>query len=133
METIAAAPDGYYVCLEEQISCGEDGYALGFGGRYVSLYFEQTVPKMSAEGAAWLAQVGVCLQEALADGLDRRSTCEEIRATGFGAHAGCYLGTGFCALSLEDQLQVLGAITPEDRARPEVQAQLEAVFAGCSG
>ena len=130
-ETFDADYDGYYVCLDGALGCGEGGYPLGFGGRYVRAYIEDIRPDMTPEGAAWLGRVGVCLQARLAASLDGDPTCAEVWAAGFATHAPCYLETGWCELTIEDQIAVLGTITASDREIPEVQAAMRAVIDGC--
>lgn len=138
----AEAPDAtgtqarsYYDCLEASLAdgegCGPDGYPLGYGGKYAERFVTEARPRLSPEGRAWLDDVLVCLQEALAARLDDDSTCDDAWRAGFDTHPACYVDAGFCELSLDDVLVVGTTIDPVDLSLPDQQAQVEAVNRLC--
>lgn len=134
-QTIDGHIGEFYQCLDDHTNdgdgCGQEGYALGFGGRYAVRFWDVTRPAASPELATWLGEVGSCLQQALAEVVTTDMSCDEVREVGFGTHAACYLDTGFCALTLEDQLAVLGTIDEADQGLPEVLESMRLVLAGC--
>lgn len=127
---------GFYQCVDAHLAggegCGAEGYPLGFGGRYGQRYWDEAPDHLSEAGVAWIHRVAACLQVALVEAVDATSTCDEVRAAGFASHDGCYLDTGFCELSLADQLWVVSIVDPADRERPEVQAMMTSVLDGCA-
>ena len=126
---------GFYACVDAQLvggaGCGDDGYPLGFGGRYGQRYWDGAPTALSPEGQAWVARVASCLQVSLLDAIDRDTPCDAVWALGFGTHDACYVDTGFCALPVADQLWVFSQIDEVDRARPEVVAMGQSVIARC--
>ncbi len=126
---------GFYACVDAQLvdgaGCGEDGYPLGFGGRYGQRYWDGAPTTLSEDGQAWVTRVASCLQVSLLDVIDRDTTCDAVWTLGFGTHDECYVDSGFCALPVADQLWVFSQIDAADRARPEVVAMGQSVIARC--
>ena len=55
----------YYRCRERQSQCGEDGYLLGYVGKYCDRFSTITEPRLSDAGARWMEDVRRCLVEEL--------------------------------------------------------------------
>jgi hypothetical protein len=118
LEGIPGHEADLYECAERWVNgglgCGQSGYLLGYGARYAHKFYDQTRPRMSQRGKAWLDQVLVCLQHDLRGAIGVSSTCDEVRAIAFDQHPGCYVESGFCTLSIPDLLQVPGTIDGKD-------------------
>lgn len=137
-----AAPDDllqrrgdYYRCVDRGLAggegCGPEGYPLGYGARYADRFVDEIHSALSVDGQRFLEATGACLQQRMAGWITAGSSCGEVWATAFEDHPGCYLESGFCALSLSDALIVSAAVEPEDLELPEQQAQVEAIAQGC--
>ncbi len=109
----------YYSCIEQEvITCGDSGYALGYGGKYCQRFTEMTfAPHRTAieeaaypaNGAAWRDRVKSCLMQELEQYLDsgKEVSCSELRAYAFKSHPDCYTRSpSFCELTLENVARV---------------------------
>ena len=47
----------YYRCREQVAQCGEEGYLLGYVGRYCDRFSTVTEPVLSPRGAEWMKKV----------------------------------------------------------------------------
>jgi|GEM_PF-1468818 len=104
----------YYRCRERQAQCGEQGYLLGYVGRYCDRFATVTEPRVSPAAAAWLGRVRTCLVDYMADEVGDDASCEEIRERGTASHAGCYVEAGFCDLNIADWFAIVHTIDPGD-------------------
>jgi hypothetical protein len=118
LESIAGREAELYECAERWVNgglgCGESGYLLGYGAHYARKFYEETRPRMSRRGKAWLDSVLVCLQHDLRDSIGVGSSCEEVRRTAFDQHPACYVESGFCTLSIPDLFQIPATINGRD-------------------
>src|SRR3989344_1899917 len=100
----------YRECVEARYSCGESGYALGYGEAYCNRFkdqFEGWSSYISNEAKDWRKATTLCLQEKLLENLDNLegvNYCSEIRKAAFEDHAGCYTQAehSICDLKLID-------------------------------
>jgi hypothetical protein len=129
--------DAWYLCVDGRIhggeGCGDQGYLLGFGGKYAEKYMVEVRPDLGPEGQAFLDGVLVCLQEALAEGMAEEPECADIESLGFSSHVPCYLEHGFCELPIEDIARIGVAVEAEDRGRPEQEEAIAEIQAACAG
>ena len=44
----------FYQCAEQTLTCGPDGYLIGYGARYAERFYRHTRPWMSSAGKRWL-------------------------------------------------------------------------------
>jgi hypothetical protein len=100
---------GFYLCKEKEQSCGPKGYLLAFGHKFCQ-EFLNTENDYSPEAHEWLRRVRVCLMNQLQEITSQDSlTCKDLKSEGFHSHAGCYVSTGFCELSPQDQTRIAWA------------------------
>lgn len=93
--------DFYITCLEDQYTCGPNGYPVGYGHKYCSK-FVQYLPLFAQNGKSWVMKTLVCLKKHLFPLTQIRSTtCPEIHRVAFDSHPGCYVESGFCELFLD--------------------------------
>ncbi|GMH66710.1 hypothetical protein TrRE_jg8717 [Triparma retinervis] len=87
----------YQDCVESQVVCGADGYALGYGGKYCGKFVEN-LSSFSEEGQAWILGTLTCLKSALIPivELPGGTTCDTLASTAFDSHVFCYMDNGFC-------------------------------------
>ncbi len=104
----------YYRCREQVAQCGEEGYLLGYVGRYCDRFSTVTEPVLSPRGAEWMKKVRRCLIDELEAGTSADSSCEEIAEVGVESHATCYVQAGFCSLSLTDWFAIVHTIDTFD-------------------
>ncbi|KAF3940805.1 hypothetical protein ABW19_dt0201234 [Dactylella cylindrospora] len=124
----------YRKCVEGHLRCETDplGYALQYGERKCH-DFTAVINQFTPEGQAWLWKTMSCLQHALVPALTCEATCASLRQTAFESHAGCYVNSGLCELSLltsNDGILLLFAIG-EDLWTLESLKQIEETAAGC--
>lgn len=93
----------YPACLEARFHCGPAGYPLHYGLRFCTQFSAQR-GQLTPAGQRWMLATMHCLQTALvplATG-DVDMTCRGLEETAFDTHAGCYIGSGLCALGVKD-------------------------------
>ncbi len=109
----------YYTCIDTQrLSCGDQGYALGYGRRFCQKFtgmsFAPARTRLEAElfpasGDAWRDEVRSCLQEELETFFTdtQNASCEQLRTFAFASHPHCYTkGPSFCELSPENVVRI---------------------------
>ena len=96
---IEANCDFYQDCVESQVVCGAEGYALGYGGKYCGKFVEN-LAAFSDNSQSWILGTLTCLKSALVDivELPGGTTCDSLADTAFGSHVFCYMDNGFCDL-----------------------------------
>lgn len=104
----------YYDCLEEKVSCGENGYLINFVGKYCNRFTQITRPRLSEFGKVWLDGVRECLIYNMEEDYYEGESCESIEDRGIEDHISCYVDTGICSLPAGDWLKVLGTIKPHE-------------------
>lgn len=104
----------YYRCKEKEYECGEDGYLLGYVGKYCDRFSNITMEKTSVKAQAWLKQVRECLINEFERSTDLSMSCAEIHKIGTDSHAKCYVDSGFCDLSVKDWFDIVHTIDPGD-------------------
>jgi len=126
----------YPDCLEQRTTCGDSGYALGYGLRYCESFLQDV--RFTERGVAWRDRVSSCLQRSLVrftDPLRPAPSCAEIRQKGFQAHVACYTQSdnSICDLydSLEDIHAILSTIQLSDLLSEEGQQQVVASAKTC--
>jgi len=84
----------FYECVESDIPCGPDGYAIGYGYHYCTVYLEN-LSNFSPQGQQWVLDVLLCLQNTLAPMVSSTPTpdCSAVKTFAYNSHPGCYLGT----------------------------------------
>jgi hypothetical protein len=115
----------YYACLDQEVlSCGDLGYALGYGKKYCERFTAlQFAPHRTAleeeafpaVGAVWRDRVKVCLMNELEHYVGNQDalSCGELRSFAFKSHPHCYTRSpSFCELSLENATRVGLTIEP---------------------
>ena len=128
----------YYDCVEqERLSCGADGYAVSYAGRFCRAFsqakFLPTAPGVIGElypanGNAWRDRVRHCLQERMEAHFDQDgvTTCQDLRSFGFSTHPACYTEgpDSFCDLGPDVLVQILTIIGPNILLTEESQKQV---------
>lgn len=137
----------YYSCIEEErLSCGESGYALGYGQRYCEKFsainFIPSFPNAEAQvfpvaGNDWRDEVRTCLQEELEDFFfasegPEVKDCSALRTFAFDSHPRCYTsGPSFCALKPQSVIRIGLTIDAPDLLTAESQKQIFDTAAIC--
>ncbi len=104
----------YYRCREAHAGCGEEGYLLGYVGRYCDRFASVTEPRVSPAARAWLGRVRGCLIDWLETNVPYEASCEDIDRLGTDSHTVCYIETGFCELSVRDWAGIIASIDQGD-------------------
>ena len=103
---------GFYAdCLEKRVSCGESGYALGYGEPYCKSFLEDV--RFTERGVIWRDRVSSCLQRSLVqftDPLRPKASCDTIREEAFHAHVACYTQSDNSICDLFDSFADIHAI-----------------------
>ncbi|KAL9641652.1 hypothetical protein ABK040_016883 [Willaertia magna] len=91
----------YKDCLEQIIPCGSKGYAIGYGYKYCSKFFEEYKRgDFDTEYAEnWVHGTGLCLQQVLYDKFIKlgqgQTTCDDIIEYAFNSHPACYTNNSY--------------------------------------
>jgi len=104
----------YYRCRERESQCGDEGYLVGYVGKYCDRFSTITEPRLSDAGAEWMENVRLCLVDTLDRETDHTDTCERIEEVGIQSHASCYVQSGFCQLSFTDWFAIIHTIDAFD-------------------
>jgi hypothetical protein len=125
----------YSACVESNIACGEDGYALGYGERFCTGFKNAS---FSDQGEAWKSSVMGCLQRALVPyttAAFAKTSCSTVEDFAFNSHPACYTdpSNSICFLPPSDVLEVLSVIGLDQALQPRTQAQMATVFKTCVG
>jgi hypothetical protein len=130
-DAIAGHEATFYDCAEQTLSCGPDGYLIGYGARYAERFYRYTRPWMSPTGKRWLDSTLVCLQEKLRERIDASTSCEDVRTIAFDSHPECYVESGFCELSLIDWFAVAATIDGRDWLSQDALRQVTTTAHAC--
>ena len=137
----------YYNCVEtERLSCGADGYPLGYGANYCEkLSALEFFPARTSLGAAtfpadgneWRDGVRSCLQEEMDEYFASHTqvSCEGLKAFAFDSHPKCYTqapSASFCELTVESVVKVGLTIAPKDLFTAESLRQVATTATLCS-
>ena len=102
----------YYIeCLENNYSCGADGYPVGYGNKYCSRFLEffNDFPR---EGQEWIEKTLTCLKKAIQDVISVKpeQTCKNIYDIAFNSHPDCYVNSGFCSAMIHNTFSMTKAL-----------------------
>ncbi len=95
----------YYGLLEQKLACGHHAYLQRWAYPMCEKYIK-AAPGLSYELQVWFPQIRLCLQEALYFHEDLVN-CKNLNDFAVDSHVFCYVKTGFCEMSSEDQWQLL--------------------------
>jgi hypothetical protein len=101
----------YYLCREQNKTCGAEGYFLGFGYQYCSDSLKRLINEVSPVGKKWLQTTATCLHQQMEEVKDKNS-CDEIKKQAIKSHDKCYSEVSFCSLKFSDMLKILKMIHP---------------------
>jgi hypothetical protein len=123
----------YAACLDQNVPCGEGGYALGYGEKYCTGFANAS---FSAKGHVWMLSVMGCLQTALVPyttAQHSNATCGEIEKVAFDSHPACYTkpSASICFLPPWDVLAVLQTIGGKQIFDKKTVAQMKTVIGTC--
>lgn len=111
-----------------------DSYFLNYGEKYCERFSSNTSKDLSESGRVWLNKTLSCLQTSILEGCNEKklcSSCQTIRKLAFDTHPYCYVSSGLCSLSLNDQIQVGKTVDAGDFFTTESIAQVASVAASC--
>lgn len=92
----------YQDCMEATVTCGGNGYAVGYGTKYCNKYVSR-LSLFSSPGQNWIYKVMNCLQKSMISPLqDFNNDCTTLRNIAFDSHPACYVDSGVCVLPWED-------------------------------
>ena len=104
----------FYLCQEKKNPCGLDGYNLSFGYKYCSGSKFKLLGQMRTDlGRQWVTSVFQCLQKASAEATAKtlgQQSCQDIQATSYQSHPGCYVESGFCELKLSEKVKIFNLV-----------------------
>lgn len=108
----------FYLCQEEKIPCGLEGYNLSYGYKYCSGSKFKLLGQMpTQQGKTWVTEVFKCLQSksfqdsGTTQNNDRQ--CKVISSNAYASHPDCYVQAGFCDLSTTEKKLILKLIKSE--------------------
>jgi hypothetical protein len=119
----------YYKDVEARFLCGRQGYPINYGYRMCNLYLRQQ-HSVSPGLRQWFPKVRYCLQKYLHNNQTKFHGCQDLKAKALRSHVGCYVKTGFCALSWSDRLTIVRSLEWGVFSR-DVLAQAYAVQQAC--
>jgi hypothetical protein len=119
----------YYLCREQEMGCGPNGYFVGFGYHYCNAFRLVTEAHVSPEAQAWLVRVRRCLIESM-DSAPFEGDCDAVRTQAYASHEACYVETGFCDLSVGDWLRVLNTVRLSDLDFQQMFVTAKACYGG---
>jgi hypothetical protein len=123
----------YAACVETNISCGEDGYALGYGEKYCNAF--KNIEGLSARGTTWRDGVMLCLQQELVGFTrkDARATCDDVLETAFDSHPRCYTKPerSICFLPPGDVLAIVNTIGGRELLTARSRKQILSTVGTC--
>ena len=99
----------YYLCLETQKKCGENGYLKSFGHRYCQRYEKEITNQFSTEAKDWLINVRTCLIDEL-DSVSQALSCGQLKRYAINSHVKCYIKTKFCNIPRKDKITLLKSV-----------------------
>lgn len=132
----------YTVCLEMRVSCGQEGYANGYGQKYCKRFAAKT--DLSNQGIRWRDEALKCLQRRLTPLVMRPIvspvTCEEVMELAFDTHPLCYLdpsmGQGLapsiCDLPVQDIGNIVSTVDASDALSLRSARQIAGVASRCA-
>eukprot|EP00697_Spironema_sp_BW2_P011047 gnl/Spiro4/26607_TR13233_c0_g1_i1.p1 gnl/Spiro4/26607_TR13233_c0_g1~~gnl/Spiro4/26607_TR13233_c0_g1_i1.p1 ORF type:complete len:199 (-),score=27.40 gnl/Spiro4/26607_TR13233_c0_g1_i1:50-601(-) len=108
--------DFYRDCVEQDVPCGANGYAMGYGYKFCSL-FGQYASKFTPKAQQWISNVRICLQQAMQSLVQSDTndlTCSTIERDGFNSHVDCYTNPlrdgdpaqSVCSLAFSDWVEI---------------------------
>lgn len=100
----------FYSCIEQEMSCGSDGYFIGFGERFCRR-FDKIFGKLSPQGREWFMSARQCLTKKTLT-LDKASSCHEIEEQSYNDHRPCYISSGYCDLPTRDKAKIIKVVFP---------------------
>ena len=131
----------FYACAAESAdqskTCDlkdKNSYFLNYGEKYCERFSSNTSKDLSQSGQVWLNKTLSCLQSSILEGCNEKklcSNCQKIRKLAFDTHPHCYVSSGLCSLSLQDQVQVGKTVDAGDFFTTESIAQVASVAANC--
>ena len=124
----------YSACVEPNIPCDEDGYALGFGEKYCTGFKNAS---FSPKGDAWMVSVMYCLQKALVPytmPAHASTSCADLQDFAFNSHPACYTkpGNSICFLPPSDVLTVMEVVGLNELFSARTMKQMAGVVRTCS-
>ncbi len=114
LDSEGCAQCGYYSCLEEKVSCGDEGYLIDFVGKYCNRFTSVTYDRLSVFGKVWMDSVRECLIYNLDKDYYDGESCESIEKRGIEDHIECYVNSGICSLPIKDWFNIMSTIAPQD-------------------
>ncbi len=134
----------YYTCVENDlISCGENGYTLGYGYHYCQ-NFRSYHPSQSIDAHEkelfpvdwnhWLDKTANCLHSAIDHYLinSDNATCTNLRLAAFESHATCYTSEdSFCFLPPQQIAHIGAIISAHGFLQPETLQQVSQTATIC--
>lgn len=127
----------YEDCLEANIPCGNQGYALAYGNHYCNV-FGDLDSELSVKGRKWRDSTMLCLQRKLVplvrDDRPELVSCSRIKSFAFRTHAPCYTQkkNSICFLDpIQDLPAIMTAIEAKDLFTPESKDQILKVAQIC--
>jgi hypothetical protein len=136
----------YAQCLDRAVTCGESGYALGFGEKYCN-GFRRT--DFSEKGTTWVNSVMICLQKAMVPTVQRATSgyanaslsasssavCQRTLDDAFASHPGCYTqpSASICFLGPSDLAKIFGVIGAKEVFTARTSAQISTTVGTCIG
>lgn len=134
----------YYSCIDiERLSCGSQGYTLGYGRKYCQKFSAIDFPETNnphalalfpSNGNQWRDQVRSCLQQRLETAFanDEVKDCASLRKIAFDSHPKCYTdGPSFCELTTDNVIRIGLTIQPNDLIKAESQQQIRDTASIC--
>ncbi|CAM4985185.1 unnamed protein product [Rotaria socialis] len=122
----------YTNCMEKKVSCGPDGYAIGYGSKFCNK-FAHNLATFTSSGVTWVYTTMNCLQKALVSPLKNcEDNCQVLRQIAFDSHPSCYnLAPGVCSLRFSDWAAIF-SIVGNDLFTLEGLTQATKTIPGCS-
>lgn len=129
----------FYLCLEENKNCGEDGYPIGYGNKYCNKFTNACSSDLSSESASkWILGTKMCLQKELNNQYVLSASCDGLYDFAFDTHPFCYTsgavengGVSFCLLSLDEWFTIATCVENKDLLSDKSLKQVKEVASIC--
>ncbi len=120
------------VCADKDPSA----YFIEYGKKYCERFSSEAMNSLSLRGKAWLRNTLACLQSKIFSGCNAEAKCFDCRSIhdlAFGTHPECYVDSGLCFLSLEDQQKIALTVDFKDLATKDSAIQVTKSISLCTG
>uniref|UniRef100_A0AC34PYF5 Uncharacterized protein n=1 Tax=Panagrolaimus sp. JU765 TaxID=591449 RepID=A0AC34PYF5_9BILA len=127
----------YYLELENQVFCGENGYLVRYGYPYCSRFTSPEYYDLFDEpGQKWVDCTAKCLLVKTRQIVEKEVgkagvNCEKIEVEAFEVHTECYRECNFCQICRTNKFALISVFDPVDLFYPKTLNQVYEIGTMC--